>query len=103
MHLVQYPLRRGELFNLVAVFHSDRYEEGWNVFGDASELEARFRDVHPQVKTLLAKINATLLEMDKAGEINQIWAKWLGPNTEFKMVREDKVVPLKELKFTPLP
>ena len=41
--------------------------------------------------------------MDKAGEINQIWAKWLGPNTEFKMVREDKVVPLAELKFTPLP
>lgn len=52
---------------------------------------------------LLAKINATLLELDKAGEINQIWAKWLGPNTEFKMVREDKVVPLAELKFTPLP
>jgi polar amino acid transport system substrate-binding protein len=52
---------------------------------------------------LLAKVNATLLEMDKAGEINQIWAKWLGPNTEFKMVREDKVVPLSELKFTPLP
>src|SRR5258708_39627342 len=31
---------------------------------------------------LLAKINATLLEMDKAGEINQMWDKWLGPNTE---------------------
>jgi len=52
---------------------------------------------------LLAKINATLLEMDKAGEINQLWDKWLGPNTEFKMVRTDKVVPLSELKFTPLP
>lgn len=52
---------------------------------------------------LLAKINATLVEMDKAGEINQIWAKWLGPDTEFKMTREDKVVPLSELKFTPLP
>jgi polar amino acid transport system substrate-binding protein len=52
---------------------------------------------------LLAKINTALLELDKAGEINQIWAKWLGPNTEFKMVREDKVVPLSELKFTPLP
>ncbi|MBN8494149.1 MAG: ABC transporter substrate-binding protein [Burkholderiales bacterium] len=52
---------------------------------------------------LLAKVNATLLEMDKAGEINQIWAKWLGPNTEYKMTREDKVVPLSELKFTPLP
>lgn len=52
---------------------------------------------------LLAKINTTLMEMDKAGEINQIWAKWLGPSTEFKMTREDKVVPLSELKFTPLP
>jgi len=52
---------------------------------------------------LLAKVNSTLREMDKAGEINQIWDKWLGPNTEFKMTREDKVVPLSELKFTPLP
>ena len=52
---------------------------------------------------LLGKINAALLELDKAGEINQIWDKWLGPNTEFKMTREDKVVPLSELKFTPLP
>ena len=52
---------------------------------------------------LLPKINTTLVEMDKAGEINQIWNKWLGPNTEFKMTREDKVVPLSELKFTPLP
>jgi len=42
-------------------------------------------------------------EMDKAGEINQLWNKWLGPNTEFKMTREDKVVSLSELKFTPLP
>ena len=30
VHLVHYPLRTGELFNLVAVFHSDRYEEGWD-------------------------------------------------------------------------
>lgn len=52
---------------------------------------------------LLAKINTTLVAMDKAGEIDQIWGKWLGPNTEYKMVREDKVVPLSELKFTPLP
>ena len=52
---------------------------------------------------LLSKVNETLRAMDKAGEIDQIWAKWLGPNTEFKMVREDKVMPLSELKFTPLP
>ena len=52
---------------------------------------------------LLAKVNATLLAMDQAGEINTLWDKWLGPNTEFKMVRTDKVVPFKDLQFTPLP
>jgi polar amino acid transport system substrate-binding protein len=52
---------------------------------------------------LLAKINGTLLALDKSGEINQIWDKWLGPNTEYKMVRTDKVVPLGEMKFTPIP
>src|SRR5690606_30428343 len=33
-HFVQYPLRRGQLYNLVAVFHSDQYVEGWNTEGD---------------------------------------------------------------------
>ena len=52
---------------------------------------------------LYAKVNETLLAMDQAGEINALWDKWLGPNTEFKMTRTDKVVPLAQLKFTPLP
>ena len=55
-HLVHYPLRRGELFNLVAVFHSNKYDEGWNAFGDADELNERFAGACPQVKELLAKI-----------------------------------------------
>ncbi len=57
-HLVHYPLRRGELFNLVAVFHSDRYEEGWDTFGDPEELHARFADKCEAVRTLLQKVNA---------------------------------------------
>lgn len=52
---------------------------------------------------LLAKVNEALLAMDKAGEINALWAKWLGPNTEFKLTRDEKVVPLSELKFEPIP
>jgi 3-hydroxybenzoate 6-monooxygenase len=55
-HLVTYPLRRGELYNLVAVFHSDKYDEGWNTFGDTAELAERFKDAHPTVKELLSKI-----------------------------------------------
>jgi polar amino acid transport system substrate-binding protein len=52
---------------------------------------------------LLAKVNEALLALDKAGEINKLWNKWLGPTTEYKMVRDEKVVPLSELKFDPLP
>jgi polar amino acid transport system substrate-binding protein len=52
---------------------------------------------------LLAKVNETLVAMDQAGEINALWDKWLGMGTEFKMTRTDKVVPLSQLKFTPLP
>ena len=52
---------------------------------------------------LLAKVNEALVAMDNAGEINQIWDKWLGPNTEYKMVRTEKVTPLKDLKFDPIP
>ena len=57
-HLVHYPLRRGELYNLVAVFHSDKYEEGWDTFGDPEELHRKFSDERPEVMALLAKINA---------------------------------------------
>lgn len=52
---------------------------------------------------LTAKINEALHALDEAGEINKIWDKWLGPNTEYKMTRTDKVVPISELKFTPIP
>src|SRR5215471_217223 len=57
-HLVHYPLRRGELFNLVAVFHSDRYEEGWDSYGDPEELHMRFAEKCQPVRTLLQKVNA---------------------------------------------
>jgi polar amino acid transport system substrate-binding protein len=52
---------------------------------------------------LVAKINETLVAMDEAGQITELWNKWLGPETEYKMTRTDKVVPLAELEFTPIP
>lgn len=55
-HLVHYPLRRGELFNLVAVFHSARHDEGWNTFGDPAELHERFAQAAAPVRELLARI-----------------------------------------------
>ena len=55
-HLVHYPLRRGELYNLVAVFHSKRYVEGWNAKADADELWAHFNGQRPEVLRMLERI-----------------------------------------------
>jgi 2-polyprenyl-6-methoxyphenol hydroxylase-like FAD-dependent oxidoreductase len=55
-HLVHYPLRRGELYNLVAVFHSDQYVEGWDQAGDPALLHAHFKGQVPQVLRMLEKI-----------------------------------------------
>jgi 3-hydroxybenzoate 6-monooxygenase len=55
-HFVHYPLRRGTLYNLVAVFHSDRYVEGWNTEGAKDELWKRFAGQRPEVLRLLERI-----------------------------------------------
>lgn len=43
---------------------------------------------------LLAAVNKTLEEMEKAGEIDSIWNKWYGPNTRFAFAREKKLTPI---------
>ena len=55
-HFVHYPLRRGELYNLVAVFHSDRYEEGWDAKADADVLWQHFKGQRPEVLRMLERI-----------------------------------------------
>jgi salicylate hydroxylase len=57
-HLVQYPMRGGELYNLVAVFHSDKFSEGWDSYGDPAELHERFARTCEPVRTLLGKIES---------------------------------------------
>lgn len=48
-HLVQYPLRRGEIFNTVAVFASPGYRRGDTDWGGPDELDAAFADSCPEV------------------------------------------------------
>ena len=55
-HFVHYPLRKGELYNLVAVFHSDRYAEGWNEEGSAELLWQHFTGQRPEVLRMLERI-----------------------------------------------
>jgi 2-polyprenyl-6-methoxyphenol hydroxylase-like FAD-dependent oxidoreductase len=58
VHFVLYPLHTGELYNLVAVFHSNRYEEGWDSYGDPAELHERFAQTCAPVRALLNKIES---------------------------------------------
>jgi salicylate hydroxylase len=76
-HLVHYPLRRGELFNLVAVFHSARYEEGWNAVGDIDELMRHFQGQRPEVKRLLDKIETWRMWVLCDREPVKDWSKGL--------------------------
>jgi salicylate hydroxylase len=43
-HLVQYPLRRGDIFNTVAVFASPGYDRGEADWGGPEELDAAFAE-----------------------------------------------------------
>jgi salicylate hydroxylase len=55
-HLVHYPIRAGKLTNLVAVFHSNKCEEGWDSYGDPAELHERFARTCEPVRRMLSKI-----------------------------------------------
>lgn len=57
MHLVQYPVRRGELYNQVAVFESDQYTPHDDDWGTEAELEERFSSACGAVRDALPLIS----------------------------------------------
>ncbi len=56
-HIVHYPLRGGELFNIVAVFRTSTYAEKADAAGYRTELNRTYRDSHPAMKSLLAMMD----------------------------------------------
>ncbi|OLN22041.1 3-hydroxybenzoate 6-hydroxylase [Domibacillus antri] len=56
LHLVQYPVRRGELYNQVVVFKSFEYKEGSEDWGTPEEMDKRFEGSHPLVVNALSFI-----------------------------------------------
>ena len=53
-HIVHYPLRRGTLFNIVAVFRTSTHSERGDVASYRAEIEDTYRAAHPGMKALLA-------------------------------------------------
>lgn len=60
MHLVQYPIRRGELYNQVVCFRSDRYSPDHDDWGTPNEIDARYADACPRVRA-----GVELIERDR--------------------------------------
>ncbi|MCF3139795.1 FAD-dependent oxidoreductase [Paenarthrobacter sp. AR 02] len=59
-HLVQYPLRKGELLNTVAVFKSPSFERGEEQYGGVDELQAAYKDCVPAVQAALANLGTSI-------------------------------------------
>ena len=74
-HLIHYPIRDWELFNVVAVFHSDKYVEGWNEPGDRDELLKRFADVGTLPMTLLEKVSDWRMWVLCDREPTDVWSR----------------------------
>ena len=56
-HIVHYPLRHGELFNIVAVFRTATHGEKNDARGYRIELKRSFESAHPTMKTMLAMMD----------------------------------------------
>jgi len=51
MHLVQYPIRRGELYNQVVCFRSDRYSPEHDDWGTPDEIDGHYENACPEVRS----------------------------------------------------
>jgi len=56
LHLVQYPIRRGDLYNQVAVFQSPSFATGNPDWGGPDELDAAFANMCPAVRVALPSL-----------------------------------------------
>ncbi|KKI93436.1 3-hydroxybenzoate 6-hydroxylase [Bacillus sp. SA1-12] len=56
LHVVQYPVRKGELYNQVVVFKSQQYKPDSDEWGTPEEMDAVFKGCHPLVEKALSFI-----------------------------------------------
>ena len=56
-HLVQYPLRQGDLFNTVAVYRSPSFAAGQLAYEGDDELRAAYKDCVPEVQAALDNLD----------------------------------------------
>lgn len=45
----------------------------------------------------LAAVNGVLTKMEQNGELEKIWNRWLGPDTDYKLIRDKKLTPIAQV------
>jgi salicylate hydroxylase len=75
MHMVLWPMRQGAFSNVTVVFHSDRFEEGWDTYGDPEELRERMAGLHPKVRDLVMSIQDWRMYVLRDREPIRDWSK----------------------------
>lgn len=74
-HVVCYKLRRGELFNVVAIIESSRNAEGWDNAPDLAELETSFANACPPLRELLPLLRNSRLWVLRDREPVKSWSR----------------------------
>ena len=67
-HLVHYPMRHGEQFNLVVTFHSRQREEWGVTEGSAAEVQSYFQGIGERPRRLL--------------DLPRSWKRWSAADRE---------------------
>ncbi|MES2412594.1 MAG: 3-hydroxybenzoate 6-monooxygenase [Pseudomonadota bacterium] len=75
MHMVLWPMREDRFYNVSVVFHSDKFDEGWDAFGDPDELRERIRNTHPEVRKFIESITDWRMYVLRDREPIKTWSK----------------------------
>ncbi len=75
MHMVIWPMRKQTYANITIVFHSSRFEEGWDTYGDPDELRASVGGLHPSVSEFVMSIDDWRMYVLRDREPIKEWSK----------------------------
>jgi salicylate hydroxylase len=75
MHMVLWPMRKGAFSNVTVVFHSDRFEEGWDTYGDPEELRERMASLDSRVRDFVMGIQDWRMYVLRDRDPIRTWSK----------------------------
>jgi 2-polyprenyl-6-methoxyphenol hydroxylase-like FAD-dependent oxidoreductase len=75
MHMVTWPMRKQTYANITVVFHSGRFEEGWDTYGDPDELKASVAGLHPSISEFVMSIDDWRMYVLRDREPIKEWSK----------------------------